>query len=392
MDIDARFADLETKHLETRGVILQLSDTLEQFMAQMQAALPPPIAPIDPGPPAPARSPSPIHLTPAAPILTPISTPKRNRLKPGLPPDFDGDRKGGRAFLNSCQLYMSLCASDFEDDAAKIKWTLSYLKHGRAALFADRMLRFEARNHSPMYDTWPGFRNAFVEAFCPENEAMDARMRLESSSYFQGRRSVDAYIDEFQDLVDLSGYTDKLTIVVKFRRGLSQTIQDKIAESGNDCPDHDDPKGWYRVARLFDRNRLANDAFNSSMKGRATTQAPFTPRQTVSRPPFIPFTTHAPIAPSKPPPAPALPPGVPMDVDAQRAKKLASTCHRCGAVGHFARDCPKRYDIRHMTMDEREGLLQDLLASRDAAVHEEAPKDEVSEATEEGEGFSPNDG
>ena len=44
-----------------------------------------------------------------------------------------------------------------------------------------------------------------------------------------------------------------------------------------------------------------------------------------------------------------------------------------------------------MTVDKREGLLQDLLAARDA-VHEEVPKDEVSEATEEGEGFSPNDG
>src|ERR1700733_14959805 len=146
MDIDARFADLETKHMETRTVILQLSDTPEQFMAQMQAPLPPPIAPIDPEPPAPARSPSPIHLTPIAPILTPISSPPRNRLKPGLPPDFHGARKGGRAFLNPCQLYMSLCAAVFADHAAKIKWTLSYLKHGRSALFAQLLLRFESRN------------------------------------------------------------------------------------------------------------------------------------------------------------------------------------------------------------------------------------------------------
>ena len=385
MDADARLADLETKQSETRGAILQLSDTLEQFMAQMQA---PPIAPMAPGPPAAARSPSPIHLTPSAPISPPIASPQRNRLKPGLPPDFDGDRKGGRAFLNSCQLYMSLCAADFADDAAKIKWTLSYLKHGRAALFADRLLRFEAKHFSPMYDTWLGFRQAFVEAFCPENEAGDARMRLESTHYFQGRRSVDAYIDEFQDLVDVSGYVDRLTIVVKFRRGLSQAIQDKIAESGNDCPAHDDPRGWYRVARLFDRNRLANEAFNSSMRGRTSTQVPFAPRQPVSRPPFVPFATPAAPAPAKPSPASALPPGVPMDVDAQRARKLASTCHRCGAAGHFARDCPRRFDIRHMSADEREDFLQDLLAARDA-VDEGDPK---AEPTEEGEDFAPNDG
>jgi len=391
MDIDARFADLETKHMETRTVILQLSDTLEQFMAQMQAPLPPPIAPIDPEPPAPARSPSPIRLTPVAPILTPISSPPRNRLKPGLPPDFNGDRKAGRAFLNSCQLYMSLCAADFADDAAKIQWTLSYMKIGRAALFADRLLRYEARNHSPMYDTWLGFRHAFVEAFCPENEAVDARMRLESTHYFQGRRSVDAYVDEFQDLVDTSGYADKLTIVVKFRRGLSQAIQDKIAESGSDCPAHDDVKGWYRVARLFDSNRLANEAFNSSTKGRTTAQAPYMPRPAVSRPPFVPFATPASAAPAKPPAAPALPPGVPMDVDAQRAKRLASTCHRCGAVGHFARDCPRRFDVRLLSLDEREELLQDLLAAKDV-VDDEGRGENVPDDAEKEEGFGSNDG
>jgi Zinc knuckle len=386
MDIDTKIADLETKHQETRNAILQLNDTLEQFMAQMQAPLPPPAPPVAPGPPAPARSPSPIHLSPT----TPISTPKSNRLKPGVPPDFDGDRKAGRAFLNSCELYMSLCAAEFEDDIAKVKWTLSYMKGGRAAAFADRALRHEVKHFVPKYVGWRTFRDAFIESFCPENEAIDALMRLESTHYFQGKRSVDAYTDEFEDLIDLSGYKDKLTIVVKYRRGLSSAIQDKIAESGRDCPANDDPKGWYSAARRFDHNRLANEAFHSSAARRTIPPASYTPRQPFPSRPFIPFpatsTTQA-----KPPPAPALLPGVPMDVDAQRAKKLASTCHRCGVVGHFARDCPKKYDIRHMTTDEREGLLQDLLAAKDV-IYEEVPKDEVSEATEEGEGFAPNDG
>jgi hypothetical protein len=242
-----------------------------------------------------------------------------------------------------------------------------------------------------MYDTWLGFCHAFMEVFCPEKKAVDARMHLKSTHYFQGQRSVDAYVDEFQDLVDTSGYADKLTIVVKFC-GLSQAIQDKIAKSGSDCPAHDNVKGWYRVARLFDSNRLVNEAFNSSTKGCTTTQASYMPHMAVSRPPFVPFATLASAAPAKPPTAPALPPGIPMDVDAQQAKRLASTFHCCGAVGHFARDCPKRYDVCHMTVDEREGLLQDLLAARNA-VYEEAPQDEVSvTATEEGEGFAPNDG
>jgi hypothetical protein len=59
-------------------------------------------------------------------------------------------------------------------------------------------------------------------------------MRLESDHYFQGQRNVEAYIDEFRDLVDMSGYTDPIAIVLKFRRGLNTTMQDKNAESGTD--------------------------------------------------------------------------------------------------------------------------------------------------------------
>jgi hypothetical protein len=55
-----------------------------------------------------------------------------------------------------------------------------------------------------------------ASTFCPENEATTALMRLESDRYFQGRWNVEAYIDEFKDLVDLSGYTDPIAIVLKF--------------------------------------------------------------------------------------------------------------------------------------------------------------------------------
>ena len=43
---------------------------------------------------------------------------------------------------------------------------------------------------------------------------------LETTTYFQGKRSVDDYLDQFRDLIYDSGYTDPKTVVVKFRRGL----------------------------------------------------------------------------------------------------------------------------------------------------------------------------
>ena len=57
-----------------------------------------------------------------------------------------------------------------------------------------------------------------------------------------------AYIDEFEDLISLSKYSDPITTVIKFRRGLNTTTQDKIAESGSDRPADDKPEDWYKAA------------------------------------------------------------------------------------------------------------------------------------------------
>jgi len=53
--------------------------------------------------------------------------------------------------------------------------------------------------------------------------------KLESAWYYQGQKSVDDYIDEFSELVE-AGYSDGLSIVMKFRKGLDQDIQDRIVE------------------------------------------------------------------------------------------------------------------------------------------------------------------
>jgi hypothetical protein len=104
------------------------------------------------------------------------------------------------------------------------------------------------RSGKMCFASWDEFRDEFMAAFCPENEVTTALMRLESDQYFQGKRNVEAYIDEFKDLVDLSRYTDPIAIVLKFRRGLNPTTQDRIAESGTDRPQDRDFEGWFKAA------------------------------------------------------------------------------------------------------------------------------------------------
>ena len=45
------------------------------------------------------------------------------------------------------------------------------MKNDRAATFADRVLRQEAKTNLPRFGTWRNFRAVFIKSFCPENEA-----------------------------------------------------------------------------------------------------------------------------------------------------------------------------------------------------------------------------
>jgi hypothetical protein len=229
------------------------------------------------------------------------------------------------------------------------------------------------RSGKMCFASWDEFRDEFTVAFCPENEATTALMRLESDRYFQGKRNVEAYIDGFKDLVDLSGYTDPIAIVLKFRRGLNLTTQDRIAESGTDRPQDRDFDGWFKAARRLDLNCLANEAFHYASRRPLTHPAPAPTTYSIpQRTPFSfarshPPTTATPAAMHAP--SRALPPGIPMDVDRTRTlKPLAQTCYRCGKPGHISKECDLRHDIRHMTLDEQDEFIQDIMANRDAAM------------------------
>jgi hypothetical protein len=149
-------------------------------------------------------------------VTTPPQASQPSRVKPGIPSNFDGDRAQGCTFLTSCELYISLTASDFVDEQVCIHWALSYFKSGCAANFAERILQQELWSGKMCFASWSDFTEEFALTFCPENEATTVLMQLKSDRYYQGKPNVEVYIDKFKDLVDLSGYTDPITIVLKF--------------------------------------------------------------------------------------------------------------------------------------------------------------------------------
>jgi hypothetical protein len=380
-----RFADFESDLAQQRDTTNTMRDLLVDIQQSIMALAAAQTAPKRPKLPA-------VPEPDTAKTIAPPALP-RNRLRPGVPSDYAGEREKGRAFMNSCTLYMSLCAAEFADDQARILWVLSYMKSGRASEFADHIIEYRELRNRDYYADWAAFRTAFVAKFWPQDEATVALLRLESEGYYQGKRTVEEYLDEFETLIKRSGYREDLGIVMKFRKGLNREIQNKIAELGTgQRPADDQPDLWYDAARVLDRNRMANDVFQNTSTRRATTTTPA--NAAPARGAFVRFAPPAP--PLANPPA-RLPlrspfPNVPFAPpvrDANREKPSAVICYRCGEPGHTSRDCPRRIDVRGLSAIEREELFQDLLAAKDVVTEEptvvarvEAEEDEEEEKSQ----------
>ena len=258
---------------------------------------------------------------------------------------------------------------------------MTYMSQGRAQKWVGRIYHWESlptNIGSNYFFDWDDFRSKFKIEFYPLHSDALATNKLEGTTYFQGRRPVDDYLDEFRDLITESRYTDPKTIVVKFRRGLRLAIADAVATMASGRPDDLDPESWYKAAIRIDQNEAANEAFRSSH----AMVKPRPPQEVPSR------TTHAGLIPQRTfpkfahmTPAPRSP--VPMDINAaKRTAKLPTTCYRCGKIGHMSKSCPTGFDIRHLARDDIDVLMQQLnahLDSMDIAAVDSLPEEKVSE-------------
>ena len=159
-----------------------------------------------------------------------------------------------------------------------------------------------------------------------------------------------------------------MAIVLKFRRGLNPTVQNKIGESEN-RPDNTDIAGWYTTARRIDLNRLTNEAFNSghlphsSVPTRTPTQRNYVQRNMSYHPNPTPLPTrhHA------PPPTPSATLTPRPAISAPDGRHSAPKCYLCRRPGHLARDCDLSTQIRSMSLSDRQDWLQGVMASVDEA-------------------------
>jgi len=187
-------------------ILAALTMQLQQLTQLVANPLPPPILNMSlPPVPSPLVSPSPAQAA--------------RQMHPKLSSllDFGRERRNGHVFLNSCSLYIRLALEQFHNNEEKILWALTFFKSGHATKWSKNIFHQEANTGVFPIQTWRDFEQQFQVHFFPVNTEADTINALEGTSYHQGGRTVDDYLDNFQALVSDAGYTDPRTLVVKFR-------------------------------------------------------------------------------------------------------------------------------------------------------------------------------
>ena len=120
------------------------------------------------------------------------------------------------AFLNLCQTYIWLCPSEFPDKQTKIAWAMSYMKSGCTQRWTACIFRWEQQTENAdqsKFLDWEDFATTFKTKFTPTHSDTLAINRLELTAYYQKAHPLDEYIDEFQDLIANSRYSDPKTML-----------------------------------------------------------------------------------------------------------------------------------------------------------------------------------
>lgn len=279
------------------------------------------------------------------------------RTKPATakPREYDGG-SDYVDFKREVILYITANVRDFPTDEACILFTISYLKSGNAAAWAQNYYNASLVGGMPLFtDTWERFLRKLDEAFDDPNRKHRALGKLWATR--QAGRTAEEFFNKFEILrtdANLDTTHNAGVLIEHLKKALDMDVVRGIMQTNPAPVTYADWRAAaIRVDQVMQQIRLLENERRAPRFPQSMPRAnprPAQPFAQAPRPlPQAPFPTNAPRAPPTQPvyrdfqgvaAGTHLGMGVPMDVSINNARRN-SACYKCAQVGHFARNCPQ---------------------------------------------------
>src|SRR6202161_3126518 len=184
---------------------------------------------------------------------TPTTT-SRKKYNINRPTPFTGDRNEIENFVQECDVYLTLNKFIYDDENAKVTFTLSFLTAGEAKKWKEQFIRACTTNGEITFPTYVEFMKRLQTAFKAVNPIDSARQKL--ALLRQGNRPVETLITDFRSLIGdarLSTTTDsdQIHLIKMFMNCLNPQLKKKII-FGDTVPRT--IEDWYAKAIQHDSN------------------------------------------------------------------------------------------------------------------------------------------